>query len=536
MHTPTTVQALFDDPAYEATVITPAHATTETRILGMTCDSRHVQPGWLFAAWAGARTDGRTFVDQAVQLGAAVVVLDDDARGRSIAQQLEQRGVVTVLVQRDARWVIAKAAAQWYGLPATQMRMIGITGTNGKTTTSYLIEGVLAAAGYHPGVIGTLGAHYGATHVDFGLTTPDAIALQSLLSTMRAGGCDAVAMEVSSHALDQERVAGVDYDVGVWSNLTRDHLDYHGTLEAYTHAKGRLFLERIKPGGWAVLNVDDPIIGPWVQKHGDDLAARDVRVLPVALSQTIGWASDRTGIHLRVRGADAEHNAWMIHSPLVGTFNAENVLTAVGVGMALGLSHDVIQRGLAAVTRVPGRLDRITCSQSTGSQAPIPLIAVDYAHTPDALHKVLTTVRALTPGKLLCVFGCGGDRDSGKRAPMGRIAAEHADWSILTNDNPRTEDPAVIAAAVELGLRDGGAACMEQPIQGQRGYCVELDRAQAIARAVAMAGPEDGVVIAGKGHETYQIIGTEKRHFDDREVAQYALHQWVTDHLSSSST
>jgi UDP-N-acetylmuramoyl-L-alanyl-D-glutamate--2,6-diaminopimelate ligase len=461
-------------------------------------DSRRATPGACFAALPGARADGHAFVPQALAGGATSVVCERPV----------DCGRATRILVPDARLALATAARRFHGDPAARLVMVGVTGTNGKTTTTHVIEAILAAAGQRPAIIGTLGHRFEGDYVTTGLTTPESVDLVALVRALAERGATAVAMEASSHALHQHRVAGVDYDVGVFTNLTHDHLDYHGTLEAYFEAKAILFRERLKAGGRAVVNFDDAygrkLAGPGVlffSAAGD--AGAGLRVQSQKLS------GGGTELEL-VTPAGPLH----LTSPLVGRFNVENVLAAVGVGLALGLAPAVITRGVAAVGAVPGRLERV-------SGAGQPLVVVDYAHTPDALEKVLRAVRGITPGRVYCVFGCGGDRDPKKRAPMGELAARLADWSVLTSDNPRSESPAAIAAAVEAGLKQGGAVPSDAPAAG--GYRVELDRARAIRLAIGAARPGDAVVVAGKGHETYQIVGGETRHFDDREEARAAL-------------
>ena len=464
-------------------------------ICGLAYDSRRVEPGFLFAAWAGARADGHAFVPQAVAQGAVAVLCERPMPGLS----------VPTLVLPQVRRSLAHAAQRFYGDPTAKLRMVGVTGTNGKTTTVHLLEAMCAAADWAPGVIGTLGSRYAGQVVEGGLTTPESVDLLKLLATMRDAGTQAVAMEVSSQALAQSRVAGLRFDVGIFTNLTHDHLDYHKTLEAYFAAKTELVTRLLKPGGVAVLNLDD------------------ARVKTLARPGTLGFSVGGPGevvaedVHLGPEGirftARTPQGTVAIHSPLLGRFNVENILAAVAAGVALKIPLSTIAAGLAKLTHVPGRLERVNRSGE-------PLVLVDYAHTPDALRQALAAVREVTAGRLLCVFGCGGDRDPHKRAPMGEAAGAHADWSVLTNDNPRTEDPAVIARAVEVGLQKAGC---QRSAAGVRGYAVELDRARAIAQAVAAAGPQDAVLIAGKGHETYQIMGSTHHAFDDRLVARRAL-------------
>jgi len=467
-------------------------------VTALACDSRRVVAGACFAALPGARADGHAFVTQALERGAASV----------LCERLVEHGRATEVLAANTRLVLAQAARRFFGDPSRALCMIGITGTKGKTTTSYLVEAVLAAAGRTPGVVGTLGYRYLAQHASTGLTTPESVDLVALLAKMVAADVQAVAMEVSSHALAQQRVSGVDFDVAVFTNLALDHLDYHGTMDAYFEAKRLLFTARRKAGGKVVTNIDDAYGARLFGGGAIGYSAAGAAAADVATA-TLHLGTSDTELSVRTPRGLLE-----LRSPLVGRFNVDNILAAVAVGEALGLPHAAVARGVAALRAVPGRLERV-------SERGEPVVIVDYAHTPDSLEKVLAAVRAFTRGRLLCVFGCGGDRDTSKRARMGEIVARAVDWAVLTNDNPRSEPPEAIAAAVEQGLRAGGAAPSARPNKG--GYRVELDRALAIRLAVGAAELDDAVVVAGKGHETYQIIGSETRHFDDREEARAAL-------------
>jgi UDP-N-acetylmuramoyl-L-alanyl-D-glutamate--2,6-diaminopimelate ligase len=488
-------------------------------------DSRRVQPGSLFFAWAGGRQDGHLFVAEAVARGAVAVVC-----GRAV-----DAGAVSQVVVDDVRYTMAQVARRFYGDPAAHMRMVGITGTNGKTSVAHLVEGMLQGAGLAAGIIGTLGARFArpatpstAATCDEGLsvpatlTTPESVDLVALLARMRAAGVGGVAMEVSSQALDQKRPAGVAFDVAVFTNLTHDHLDYHGSLDAYFAAKASLFRRHLKAAGRAVLNFDDSR----VRSLAADAACGALPPLTFSATFRPGMpATPRppeiyleectllaSGTHLSVH---TPRGLCTVDSELIGAFNVANILAAVAVGEALQLPLDAISAGLGAVVCVPGRLQRIA------RRAHEPLVVVDYAHTPDALRQALRAVRPLTSGRLFCVFGCGGDRDPHKRAPMGRAAYHGADWSVVTDDNPRGEDPAAIAAAIVGGLQAAGGHSSAAPSAG--GYTLVHDRRAAIARAIDAASVDDCVLIAGKGHETYQIVGAVRREFDDRLQARRAL-------------
>ncbi len=469
----------------------------DVEVCALTCDSRQVTAGACFASLPGARADGHAFVAQAIERGAASILCE-----RPVACE----GATRVLVE-DARYALAQVARRFFGDPSQAMCMVGVTGTNGKTTTTRILQAIFLADNRPAGVIGTLGAHFDGSEIATGLTTPESVDLLRLLCGMRDGGAVAVAMEVSSHALVQHRVAGVDFDVGVFLNLTHDHLDYHGNMEAYFAAKARLFRERLKAGGRAVVNVDDPFAHRLL---GPDAVGFSVNGDSAARVRLVDARIGASATELRVATPRGE---LQVSSPLLGRFNVENLLAAIAVAEALELPQQAIKAGLLALPQVPGRLQPV---REPGA----PLVLVDYAHTPDALTKVLAVARELCAGRLICVFGCGGDRDPNKRAPMGEAAARLADALIITNDNPRSEDPAAIAEAIEHGVVAAG--CKPAPT-GERGYSILLDRARAIAAAVELAEPEDVVVVAGKGHETYQIVGANKYHFDDCEQARIAL-------------
>jgi UDP-N-acetylmuramoyl-L-alanyl-D-glutamate--2,6-diaminopimelate ligase len=466
-----------------------------TTVRGLTADSRQVGAGHCFVAVPGFKQDARRFVPEAVARGARLVVTEGEAlAGVEVAQ---------VLVP-SARLALARLAAAWHGHPARALTLVGITGTNGKTTTSYLVEALLRARGGPTGVIGTI--HYViADEVrPASQTTPEALEIQALLAAMRERGVRGVAMEVSSHALALHRVDGLDFDVAVFTNLTQDHLDFHGTLESYRRAKRRLF-ELLATSGkgrrTAVVNADDPAGRTMV----DGL---DVPVLAFGLDagadvRAVEHTSTLAGIRMTVQ---TPHGRATMTSPLVGDHNVTNLLGAVAVGLGLGMPLPDVARALERVAVVPGRFEQVRAGQPF-------LVIVDYAHTPDALERVLATARKLTPGRLGAVFGCGGDRDRGKRPLMGAIASRLADRVWVTSDNPRTERPEAIVEEILAGV-PGGAG---ERVDG------EPDRRTAIERALRWARGNDTVVIAGKGHETYQVIGAHILPFDDREIARQIL-------------
>jgi UDP-N-acetylmuramoyl-L-alanyl-D-glutamate--2,6-diaminopimelate ligase len=474
----------------------------DVEVSGVSCDSRHVTPGDAFFALAGTATDGRRFVAEALGRGAVAVVADRD---------VEANGAAIVRVG-DARRALGEVAARLAGDPSGDLSVVGVTGTNGKTTTTHLLDGIWRAAGRRSGVIGTVGYRIGDESRAAPFTTPDAPLLQRLLADMRAARVTHVAMEVSSHALEQQRVAGMSFAAAAFTNLTRDHLDFHGDLEAYFAAKARLFVELLPAGRTpdpvAVVNVDGAAgerLAAMVRTRLVRVSRRgpaDVRVLDA----TTTLAGTQARLALGGRRV-------VVTSPLVGAPQLETLALAAGVAWALGVAADVIAVGLAATSAPPGRVEQIAGPGFT--------VVVDYAHTPDALARLLEALRPLTPGALVTVFGCGGDRDRGKRPMMGAAAALGSDRVILTSDNPRTEDPERILADIEVGLRGAGLA--RAAAAGAPGYLVEADRRRAIALALEAARPGDVVVIAGKGHEDYQIVGTVRHHLDDREEVRRLL-------------
>jgi UDP-N-acetylmuramoyl-L-alanyl-D-glutamate--2,6-diaminopimelate ligase len=476
----------------------------DIEVRGVCADSRRVRRGDAFFALAGRATDGRRHVAEALARGAAVVVADG---------ALEAPGVVRVRCPEPRR-LLGYVAARLAGDPSAALTLVGVTGTNGKTTTTYLLEGIWHAAGGRPGVIGTITYRFAGENRPAPFTTPEAPELQAMLAEMRAAGVTHVAIEVSSHALAQHRADGLRFDAAAFSNLTRDHLDFHGDVEAYYAAKARLFLELLPASGKraaaAVVNVDDAAGA----RMAREVAGRCVRVgrgpdADVRLGEVRSTLDGTRGTIM------LDGRPMPFTSPLVGAPHAENIALAAATAWALGTPLDAIAAGIASATPPPGRVERIPGPGFT--------VVVDYAHSPDALERLLAAMRPLTPGALITVFGCGGDRDRGKRPLMGEAAARTSDLVVITSDNPRTEDPQRILADIEPGVRRTGLAPLARATAGTRGYVVEPDRPAAIALAVGLARPGDLVVVAGKGHEDYQIIGTEKRHLDDREEVRHAL-------------
>ena len=450
-------------------------------IASLAIDSRAVTPGALFIALRGEQTDGHRYIPQAVERGAAAVVTEEAAA---------VTGTTAVIVPDSAR-AASQLADVFYGRPSAQLRIAGVTGTNGKTTTTQMISSILNEAGIACGTIGTIGARLREREWPLANTTPLAPQLQELLARMRGLGAAAVAMEVSSHALALQRVADVRFEVGALTNITRDHLDFHRGFEAYAAAKRKLF----DAARSCVINADDETGERWSR----ELRTRKP-VCTYALKAQADVRPER--VDVRADGSTFTLGKASFDVRLPGRFNVANALCALGVARTMGVDDNAAARGLARLDRVAGRMEHV---RGPGVDA-----IVDYAHTPDALENVLRAARELTNGRVLLVFGCGGDRDRGKRPQMGAAAARLADYSYVTSDNPRTEDPHAI---VEDILRGMGAAARS----------VEIDRRAAIYAAVEAAKGGDVVVIAGKGHENYQIVGPDVLPFDDVQVAREAI-------------
>lgn len=470
-------------------------------VSGVTHDSRAVTPGACFVAVPGFKQDGRRYIADALARGAALVVAEG-------ADPLGGADTARVLVP-STREALARLADAYHAHPSGALALVGITGTSGKTTTAFLVEALLRGAGHRTGLIGTIEYRIGDARESAGQTTPEAVEVQALLARMRAAGVTAAAMEVSSHALALSRVDGIDFDVAVFTNLTQDHLDFHRTMDEYRRAKARLFAlldAGRKPRRTAVVNADDASSAAMVDDvtvrvltYGMRAAGADVRPRRVV--------SDAGGIQL---DADTPAGPVAVRSRLVGEHNAMNLLAAIAVGVALDVPAPRIGEALSGVGVVPGRFERVEVGQPF-------LVVVDYAHKPDALEHVLRTGRKLVtgPGRLGVVFGCGGDRDRGKRPMMGEIAVRLADRTWVTSDNPRTERPEAIIDEILAGIPAGPPAR----------HVAIPDRRAAIRDALGWARPGDVVVIAGKGHETYQIVGADVLPFDDRQVARQVLEE-----------
>jgi UDP-N-acetylmuramoyl-L-alanyl-D-glutamate--2,6-diaminopimelate ligase len=462
-------------------------------------DSRKIQRSDCFVALKGTANNGHTFIQSAINQGAKVVVIQDDS---VLPDALCMHAGVIKVVVPDSRIALATISSNYYGHPSRKLKFAGVTGTNGKTTTSHLVKAILEENGEKAGLVGTIEYIIGDTVIPATHTTPESLELSELFASMVKNNCSAVSMEVSSHALDQSRVYGLDFDVAVFTNLTQDHLDYHITMQNYFDAKKKLFAD-LKPSGCAVINHDDQwgvqLLNSIQTKRISyginspaDIFAKEVKLGINGTTLIIGKASGECSLT----------------TPLIGKFNAYNVLAAFSAGIALGIPEQKIVNGIKKINNVRGRFERIA---STAGWTAI----IDYAHTPDAIENCLKTIHDILPaknrGRIITVFGAGGDRDKTKRPIMGRIAGENSDIVIVTSDNPRTELPESIIDEIMIG------------ITGKATVIREVDRRTAIERAIKCAQQGDVILIAGKGHEDYQIIGREKKNFSDREVVESLL-------------
>ncbi|CAG1066374.1 UDP-N-acetylmuramoyl-L-alanyl-D-glutamate--2, 6-diaminopimelate ligase [uncultured bacterium] len=477
-------------------------------ITGISTDSRKIASspqGVLFAAVPGEHVDGHAYIPAAVSSGAVCVLAE---------KQTPSIGATQVIVP-DIREAVARAADLIFGEPSKKLVLIGITGTNGKTTTTYILESILKKAGANPGVIGTVNYRYNGRVFAAPHTTPQAPELQAILKEMAGGGVTHCVMEVSSHALEQKRAGHCRFKAGVFTNLTHDHLDYHKTMEEYFRCKSLLFTHLNENGGASVVNVDDP----W----GKKLKGAFSGALTFSLSsgadvfpKSFSLLEGRTEAVISTPSGDV-----LVSSHLVGEYNLQNILGAVAAAASIGIGKEAISQGISALERVPGRLEKLE-SKAGNFRA-----YVDYAHTGDALERALEALRPVTSGRLMTVFGCGGNRDRGKRPKMGAIAARLSDFTIVTSDNPRDEEPLEIIKEIEAGI--SGFRKFDPAVSpSEKGYMVIPDRKEAIRKAVALAGSGDTILVAGKGHEDYQIIKGVKHHFDDFEVIREAMEEGKT--------
>ena len=463
---------------------------------GIAYDSRKVKPGYLFVSISGFTHDGHDYIDEAIEAGAAAILVEKEIR-------IDREA--TVIMIDDTRQGLAKVSSAFYDHPSQKLKVVGVTGTNGKTTTTYLIKSILERAGYKSGLIGTIKNKIGDQDYKTQRTTPEALDLQALFAKMVEEGVTHVVMEVSSHALELNRVDEIDFNIAIFTNITQDHLDFHDSFEDYLAAKGKLFskLEGDEEKT-AIINIDDPhsdqildfsegsIITYSIEKDAN-LKAKDITISPTGVEFLVEVFSDRIDLNLN----------------LTGLFNVYNTLAALGAGASLNIKLDDIKEGLEEVQGVAGRFEIIDEGQDFG-------VIVDYAHTPDSLKNILQTAEDFVEGRIIVVFGCGGDRDRSKRPIMGQVATELADFSVITSDNPRSEEPAAIIDDIEVGVKEISKVAGED-------YIIIEDRAEAINYGIEIAQANDLVFIVGKGHETYQILKDKTIQFDDRQVAREAL-------------
>lgn len=470
---------------------TLVQGNTQQEINDITIDSRKAGESVLFAAIKGMTADGHSFIGGAYDKGCRAVIIERDVEGLP--------SDMTAFRVEDTREALTVIAANFYGHPSKKLNMIGVTGTNGKTSTTYFMESVLNTIGHKTGVIGTVETRIGGKKRDIKFatsTTPDTLDLNAILKTMADENVQDLVMEVSSHGLALKKVDGIDFNIGIFTNLTQDHLDFHKTMENYCLAKAKLF-RMCKTG---VINLDDK----WSQKIIDaatcDIITYSIDEPSDLQAKNIHYLMDRVVFTVNINGADVEFNL-----KVPGRFSVYNALGVIGAALSMGIPVGDIQAGINAIKGVPGRIQSVPNDKGFN-------VIVDYAHTPDGLENILNAVREFTKGRIITVFGCGGDRDKTKRPIMGEIAARLGDYSIITSDNPRSEEPSDILDQVEEGVR---------PLTDD--YEKFVDRKEAIFRAVAIAKPGDSVIIAGKGHEDYEIFKDRTIHFDDVEVAEEAL-------------
>ena len=487
----------------DATPVRQVIGPLDRQVENIAYDSRRVQRHTMFVALRGEKADGHQFIGQAIDKGASVIVAE--------REQKDPR--VTCLVVESTRTALADFSATFYGHPARKLKLAAVTGTNGKTTTTFLIKHICENAGLRCGLVGTVRYEIGERFLPAIRTTPESLDLQELLAQIANAGCKAAAMEASSHALSQDRTRGLEWDVAVFTNLTQDHLDFHRTMDSYFEAKAKLFAalatQKRKRKPFAIVNIDD--------RYGRQLLDKiDKRVAVVTYG--MGTRADFRASNYRAEFSgtsyqlDAHGKSYLVRLPLIGRFNVGNSVAALGAANALGINLRNAVLSLAKAPQVPGRLELVPARRQFQ-------VFVDYAHTPDALGNVLKTLRELEPQRLIAVFGCGGDRDRQKRPLMAEMADRLADYSIITSDNPRKEDPNAIVSEIEKGFRSNH-------------YEKIVDRTEAINRAVALARPRDIVLIAGKGHETYQEFGDHTIPFDDIQVARRAIEDHPVEFLS----
>lgn len=471
----------------------PLKSFNDFEVGGISCHSKKVREGDVFVAVKGSACDGQRFIDEAIQRGARAVILQG-----SEPQSAGRFAVPSILVP-STRDVLGRLASEFYGHPSTKMRVAGITGTNGKTTVSYLMEAMLKECGYLPAVVGTINYRFGSEVIPATNTTPGAVELQSLLADMVSGGIEYAIMEVSSHALDQKRTEGIHFHSALFTNITRDHLDYHKSYGAYVDSKARLF-EQLPADAFAVINNDDPFAVRFKRATEAEVLTYGVEHPAQVRAHDIEFSLSKTVFTLTLAGARIR-----VHSPLLGIHNVSNVTAAAAWAHKAGIPIPVILAAVEKFSYIPGRLQRL----DTDYKVPF-YVFVDYAHTEDALRNSILALRRFSDKRLIVVFGCGGDRDKAKRPAMGRTASELSDYVVLTSDNPRREDPYAIIEDISKGIK-------------RNNYCVIPERSEAIKTALAIAQPQDIVLVAGKGHEVYQIMKDRIVPFDDREEIRTCL-------------
>jgi UDP-N-acetylmuramoyl-L-alanyl-D-glutamate--2,6-diaminopimelate ligase len=489
----------IDKEAFEMEII----GMEDVGISSISLDSRGIERGALFAALPGVDHDGYDYIDDATRNGAASV----------LAERAREELSVPQIVVNDSRAALAFISERFYGSPAAHLKLVGVTGTNGKTTTAYLVESIIKEAGLNCGVIGTVNYRYNDKVLSAERTTPESAELSGLMADMVASKVTHAVLEVSSHALSQKRTEACRFSSAVFTNLTHEHLDYHETMENYYSAKARLFTDLMAEGGVAVVNIDDSF-GARLADSLKGACTFSLKEGAEIYPKEFFFASDGITATLNTPAG-----AVAIESELIGEYNLSNIMAAVGATTALGIDSEVISRGISALKRIPGRLEPVS---SGDNRKEAPRFFVDYAHTADALTRVLESLRPITKGRLITVFGCGGDRDTEKRPLMGAASARLSDVTIITSDNPRSEDPEKIIEDIEVGLSNVKKFNEGTGFSG-RGYEVIVERREAIRKAVASAKDNDTVLIAGKGHEDYQLIGTKTLNFDDRAELASAI-------------
>jgi UDP-N-acetylmuramoyl-L-alanyl-D-glutamate--2,6-diaminopimelate ligase len=484
-------------------------------------DSRQCRENALFVAVPGLKYDGHDYIPEAVARGAKFIVHERDYKPPA--------GVAAVKVS-DCRRTLGALGKNYFRNPSSDLCLIGITGTNGKTTITFLLESILEAAGFRAGVLGTVNYRFNGKILPAPNTTPESFEMQKILRTMADDGITHVIAEVSSHAVDLRRVDDCSFDMGIFTNLSQDHLDYHSTMETYFQAKKRFFSE-VLPGSpkrpkFMIINGDDPWGRRLLNEIGNELTSRTYGVEIRSDMTADPFTFSLKGIKAKIH---TDQTSFAVHSPLIGKFNLYNIMAAAMAAVSLNVPEKSIRKGIAKLKKVPGRLEKISRSGE-------PTVFVDYAHTDDALRRVLQNLSVFRNRKIITVFGCGGDRDRGKRPLMGHAAVSLSDITIVTSDNPRTENPLSIISEIEVGIRDISIKrFLPEELNvdvNEKGYTVIPDRKKAIVKAVTMADSLDIVLIAGKGHEDYQIIGEKRMPFDDRKIARNALKDWRPEGLN----